>query len=176
MYTLESNLVGRPIVSLQTGQVVAWAGPPVLDMATLEVMAFTCHTPHNNEPLLVMAADIRQYATDCLVIDDEEQLTSPEDIVRFRNTPDQQYSPLGKLVIADTGRRVGIVDDYNINLDTSRVHCLFIKQSFWRSWFAPDVIIDRTQIIDITPEKITVRDSTLTDTVISPKQIPEIHP
>lgn len=175
MYSLESNLIGQPVMSLQTGQIVAWIGPPVLDIATLEVIAFTCRLPHGHEPLLVMASDVRQYASDCVIIDDEDELTNPEDIVRL-NSEHRRYSPLGTQVIADTGRRLGIVEDYSINLDTSRVQHLHVRQPLWRGLFNSNLIIDRTQIIDITPERITVRDSTVTDTVLSPDRVPEIRP
>ena len=176
MYALESSLHGQPIISLQTGQLIAQAGSPILDIATLEVAAFTCHAPGHSGPLLIMISDIRQFAADCIIIDDEDQLTDPEDIVRLGGDPRAPYSPLKKSVIADTGRKLGIVDDYSINLDTSRVQKLYVKPDFWHSWTNSSLVIDRTQIIDITPDKITVRDATVTDTLLSPDPMPEINP
>lgn len=176
MYALESSLNGQPIVSLQTGQVVAEVGSPVLDIATLEVVAFTCHIPRHRGPMLVLTTDIRQYAADCIIIDDEDQITEPEDIVRLGGNPRDPYSPLKKTVVADTGRKLGVVDDYSINLDTNRVQKLYVKPSFWHSWAASSMVVDRTQIIDITPDKITVRDATVTDSLLSPDSVPEINP
>ena len=121
MYALESSLNGQPIISLQTGQLVAQAGQPILDIATLEIVAYTCQVPGRRDPLLVMAGDIRQYASDCIIIDDEDQLTEPADIVRLVSSPKDPYSPLRKLVVADTGRKLGRVEDYSSNLETNRV-------------------------------------------------------
>ncbi len=176
MYALESSLNGQPIISLQTGQIVAEASRPVLDIATLEVVAFTCIVHRRRTPLLIMSSDIRQYADDCIIIDDEDQLTEPEDIVRLGGDPRDPYSPLKKVVVADTGRTLGVVDDYSINLETNRVQKLYVKPTFWRSWASSTMVIDRTQIIDITPDKITVRDATVTDTLLSPDSLPEINP
>ncbi len=176
MYSLESNLVDQPIISLQTGQVVAWAGPPVIDVSSLEVVAYTCKIPRHKQPLLLMTGDIRQYATDCIIIDDEDELASPDDIVRFTTNLNHHYSPLGKPVVADTGRKLGVVEDYSINLDTNRVHKLYVRQSIWRAWLGSNLIIDRTQIIDITPDQITVRDSTVTNKLLGSDTVPEIHP
>lgn len=176
MYALESSLVGQPIISLQTGQLIAQAGQPILDMGTLEVVAFTCHVPRHREPLLVMTADIRQYATDCIIIDDEEQLTEPADIIRLDSDPKNPYSPLHKIVVADTGRKLGSVEDYSINLETNRVQKLYVKPDIWHSWASSRMVVDRTQIIDITPDKITVRDATVEDTLLSPEPLPEINP
>jgi sporulation protein YlmC with PRC-barrel domain len=176
MYALESNLNGQPIISLQTGQLVALTGQPILDIATLEVVAFTCHQPRQRTPLLLMTHDIRQFAADCIIIDDEEQLTDPNDIVRLGGGARNPYSPLKKPVLADTGRKLGIVEDYSINLDTNRVQKLYVRPSFWHAWIGSDLVVDRTQIIDIAPDHITVRDATVKDTVLSPDAVPEIHP
>ena len=175
MYALESSLNGQPIISLQTGQLVAHAGQPILDISTLEIVAFTCHIPRRRDPLLVMAADIRQYAVDCIIIDDEDQLTEPEDIVRLDVNPKDPYSPIQKLVVADTGRKLGRVEDYSVNLDTNRIQKLYIKPDIWHSWLSSRLVVDRTQIIDITPDRITVRDVTVEDTVLSPESVPEIN-
>jgi sporulation protein YlmC with PRC-barrel domain len=176
MYALQSELKDQPVVSLQTGQPIATINQAVLDMGNLEVTAYMCAVPRQPAPVLVMAADIRQYAPDCIIIDDEEQLTDPADIVRLSLNPQRNYSPLGKTVVADTGRRLGTVEDYSINLETSRVQRLYIQQPLWRSWFGPSLIIDRIQIIDVTSERIIVRDATITDTVLSPDPMPEINP
>ncbi len=176
MYSLASDLVDQPIISLQTGQVVAWAAPPVLNIDNLEVVAFTCVIPHQKEPLLLLTGDIRQYAADCIIIDDEDELTSPHDIVRFTTDLSHNYSPLGKPVVADTGRKLGTVEDYSINLETHRVQKLYIRQSLLRALFGSNLIIDRTQIIDITPKQITVRDATITEKLLASDAVPEIHP
>jgi sporulation protein YlmC with PRC-barrel domain len=176
MYSLASNLVDQPIISLQTGQVVAWVAPPVLNLSNLEVVAFTCIVPRQKEALLLLAGDIRQYATDCIIIDDEDELTSPDDLVRFTTDLNHNYSPLGKPVIADTGRKLGVVEDYSINLETNRVQKLYVKQSIWRALLGSNLIIDRTQIIDITPKQITVRDATVTEKQLASDVVPEFHP
>ena len=176
MYSLESSLADQPIISLQTGQVVAWTGPPVLNVGNLEVIAYTCKVPHQKEPMLLLIGDIRQYATDCIIIDDEDELANPDDIVRFKTNLNNHYSPLNKQVIADTGRKLGTVEDYSINLETNRVQKLYVKQSIWRAWLSSNLIIDRTQIIDIAPDLITVKDSTVTNKLLNPDTVPEINP
>lgn len=176
MYALASSLTNQPVVSLQTGLMVAQAVQPIIDMGTLEVIAFTCHVPGHHGPLLVMTTDIRQYAADCIIIDDEDELTDPEDIVRFEGDARHPYSPLRKTVISDTGRKLGSVEDYSINLETNRVQKLYIKPGLLHSWAASRLVVDRTQIIDITPEKITVHDATVEDMLLSPDPLPEINP
>lgn len=176
MYSLASSLKGQPIISLQTGQIIGWLIQPILDISNLEMVAFTCRVPHRSAAQIIVARDIRQFASDCLIVDDEDALSEPEDIVRLNTNLSNPYTPVGKRVFADTGRHLGTVEDYSLNVDTSRIQRIYVRQSFLRHWFSANLIIDRTQILDVTPERITVRDSTVTDTVISPDTLPEINP
>src|SRR5882724_5608951 len=82
MYSLRSTLASQPVISLQTGQIVAQVTQPILEISTLEVIAFLCRIPQDKHPLLLICQDIRQFAADCIIVDDEDSLTDPDDIVR----------------------------------------------------------------------------------------------
>jgi sporulation protein YlmC with PRC-barrel domain len=162
MYALRSALIDCPVISLQTGQVVAWLKRPVLDIATLEVVALACRVPDSRQPRLIIAGDVRQYASDCVVIGSEDDLTHPDDIVRSNTSLKSYYSPLGKKVVSETGRKVGLVEDYVINLDTNRLQKLHVRKSVLHSWLGINLLlIDRTQITDVTPHRIVVREPTM---------------
>lgn len=173
MYCLASQMDGLPIISLQTSEAVALARTPIIDISTLEILAFHCHGAHNKRPLLLMTGDIRQMATDCIIIDSEDELASPDDIVRLQQLIHDNFSPLGKPVVSDIGRRLGNVDDYSINLDTNRIQKLYVRGGLLRSWLGTNLIIDRTQIIDITPQKITVREATIKSPIMQTDPVPE---
>jgi sporulation protein YlmC with PRC-barrel domain len=165
-----------PIISLQTGEAVATTRQPILAIATLEIMALRCEGAHGKAPLLLMARDIRQFAADCIIIDDEGELADPSDIVRLEAILKASYDPLGKAVVSDIGRKLGIVEDYTINVETNRVQQLQVRQSLLKAWLGTSLMIDRTQIIDITPRQITVRDATVKAPVMQPEPVPESSP
>src|SRR6266851_5501034 len=114
MYAQASQMQSLPVISLQTGEAVAFTRQPVLDMATLETRAFKCEGPRRKQPLILLSRDIRQLAADCVIIDTEEELAEPGDIVRLKSMMEKSYNPLDKLVISDTGRRLGHVEDYTV--------------------------------------------------------------
>lgn len=173
MYCLASQMGGLPIISLQTSEAVALARTPVIDIATLEILAFHCNGAHNKHPLLLMTADIRQMAADCIIVDSEDELTNPDDIVRLQKLIHDDFSPLGKPVVSDIGRKLGSVDDYSINLETNRIQKLYVRGGLLRSWLGTNLIVDRTQIIDITPQKITVREATIKSPIMQSEPVPE---
>ena len=164
---------GLPIISLQTSEAVALARLPVIDIATLEIQAFRAQSTHSKQQLVLMTRDIRQMATDCIIVDSEDELADPADIVRLQKLLHDGYSPLGKTVVSDAGRKLGTVEDYSINLENHHVQKLHVRGGVLRSWLGHSHIIDRNQIIDITPQKITVREATVKAPIMQAEPIPE---
>ena len=175
MYALRSALIGRPVVSLQTGQVVGHLERPVLELATLEVVGLSCRVTSARYPQIILATDIRQYAADCIIIGSEDDLTDPSDLVRDDSSLKSQYSPLGQTVITDSGRKLGLVEDYVLNLETQCLQKLHVRKSLIQAWLgASPLLIDRTQITDITPHQITVRDAFITNPLPATDSLSEI--
>lgn len=173
MYALASQLGGLPIISLQTGETVAWLLQPIIDIGALEIRALRCDAPGFKHPQILMTADIRQFAADCLIVDSEDELSDPDDLVRLRDIVKSSYDPLRKQVVSDTGRKLGVVVDFSVNLESNRVQKLHIRQSLLQSWLGTTLIIDRTQIIDVTQKQITVRDSTAKSSALPTDPLPE---
>jgi uncharacterized protein YrrD len=174
MDTLRSTLSGQPIISLQTGQIVSWVDEPILDPTSLEVVALSCTGPHAKHPLILICRDIRQFAADCVIVDDEDNLTDPEDIARLSSSLKGHYSPIAKPVVTESGSKLGSVEDYSISLDTTRIQKLHVRRPFPHSFFSPSLIIDRGQIIEVTPERIIVRDTTTKSAVLTTESVPEM--
>ncbi len=176
MYSLASKLASLPIVSLQTGEAVASVIRAVIDSSNLEVIAYLCEVPKQAELLTLITQDIRQITPDCFIIDSEDELAETGDIVRIRHLLEQNYTPLGKLVVTDLNRHLGRIDDYTINLDSHRIQKLYVRPSLLRFWLGATVIVDRTQIIDVTPRQIVVRDTAVTASLMPTEPTPETNP
>lgn len=173
MYTFASQMKSLPIISLQTGGTVAWTKGLILDMGSFEIRAYRCDQEGSSSKLILLARDIRQLAADCVIIDSEDELTEAQDIVRLKDMVEESYDPLDKPVVSDAGRKLGNVEDYTINLETQRVQKLHVRQSIIKSWLGNNLIIDRTQIIDITPKQIIVRDATVKAPIMQTEPVPD---
>jgi uncharacterized protein YrrD len=176
MYVRASKLENLPVISLQSGDAVAWVRRPILEMASLSVLALECDGGSHSRTVILTATDVRQLAPDCIIIDSEEELAEPEDIIRLQPLIKANYTPIRSVVVTESGQRLGRVDDYSINLDTSQVQKLYVQPPLFRFWIATSHTIDRSQIIDITPRRITVRDATIQQAALQPDPIPEINP
>jgi sporulation protein YlmC with PRC-barrel domain len=176
MYARASKMENLPVVSLQTGEAVAWVRQPVIDITNLAILAFQCDLAAHKLSAILTTNDIRQLAPDCLIIDSEDELAEPDDIIRLKPLIKSGYSPIDKSVVSDMGRKLGHVEDYSINLDTSHIQKLYIRPSLFRAWLGGSLTVDRTQIIDVTPHRIVVSDATIKSSVLQPDPVPEINP
>lgn len=175
MYVLASQFKNLPIISLQTGETVATLRQLVIEMSSLEIVAIACiPTKTYDEPLL-MVRDIRQIATDCIIIDSEDDIGAAEDVVRLKETLSLNYSPIGANVISHMQRPIGKVEDFTTNSESLRIHKLYIRQPIWRSMLGSSLIIGRDQIIDVTPHKIVVREATVDSDIRIPKPARETN-
>ena len=174
MYALGSQMKSLPIISLQTGEAVGFTRLPVFNLADLEIQAFECDTTAHKHPMILMSRDIRQLASDCVIVDNEDELTDPKDIVRLQTIMRARFNPIGKPVVSDIGRRLGAVEDFMLNLESARIQKLHIRKSILQAWLGTSLVVDRTQIIDISPQQITVREATLKSGILGSEPIPEI--
>lgn len=172
MERFASTLIGLPVVSLQTGQAVARIEQLVLHQDSLALIGLQCKNLITGHSLLLTPNDIRQLATDCVIIDHEDELTDPSEIVRFQALIKNRFKLLGKEVVEDSGQKLGRVDDYSINLDSCRVQKLRLKHSLFLILKRRHEI-DRTQIIDVTPKRIIVRSATISEPLIPSSPIVE---
>jgi sporulation protein YlmC with PRC-barrel domain len=173
MYALASQMTSLPIISLQTGEAVALTKSPIIDIGSFEIKAYRCEGARQKHDFILMARDVRQLAADCVIIDNEEELVEPGDLVRLSALLKANYSPIDKTVVSDTGRKLGHVEDYTVNLETHRVDKLHVRQSMFRAWLGSNLLIDRSQIIDVTPKVIPVRDATVRASVLATEPVPE---
>lgn len=159
MYMLASQLKDLPIVSLQTGETITKVTGPIIDMGKLEIIAMSCTPTKDITDPVLMVRDIRQVASDCLIVDSEDAIGSAEDVVRLKEPLAVSYTPIGARVISDMQRPIGKAEDYTINTESLRIQKLYVRQPIWRSWLGSSLIIAREQIIDVTPKQIIVREA-----------------
>ena len=170
MNILAHDMQNMPVISLQTGDTVAQLRLPLLEMSTLRIAAFRCEELQTGHPLVLLPRDIRQFASDGLLIDNEDELTDPSEVVRLSPLLKQDFNPLGKSVVSDLGRRLGVIENYALDLDSQHVQTILVKPPMLRALLGSNLSIDRTQIVDVTPKKVVVRDSVM---VIPVESIPQ---
>lgn len=158
MLKLSASLMNQRVVSLRTGDPIAIATHPVINPHNLKILGWWCKTRSNPHPLVLLSEDVRQGATKGLTIDDEDDLNPPEDLVRHQEVLEARFELMNKPVKTKRSR-LGKVEDYSYN-EGMYVQKLYVARPITKV-FASDhiLIIDRTQILEVTDRYILVRDT-----------------
>lgn len=173
MYVVASQLKNLPVLSLQTGQPLGTVVRPLVKRSSLEIAALICEaTGIRRQTSVIMMRDVRQVAGDCIIIDSFEDIEDAREIVRLRDVVEDNFNPMGKLVVTEAKHQLGRVEDYTINLETYMLQKLYVQQSMLKSILFNSLVIDRTQITDIGPKQFTVRDATEPDVSLAPQPAP----
>ena len=93
-----------------------------------------------------------------MVVNDVDDLSDPADLARHKEVLEINFELIGKTV-KTRRHRLGKISDYNYN-DGFFVQQLYVARSLLKVFSKEDtLIIDRTQVLEVTDKHILVRDT-----------------
>lgn len=160
MLILKERLQHVPIMSLQTGTPIAETGEFVIDPRQLKIVAFYCKGPRLDvNPAVLNISDIREFGNLGLIVDSADVLMAPADLVRLKQVLDFHFVLDNKQVVDTTGRKLGQVANFTLDSTTLYIVKLHVRPSGWHAWKTTELLIDRTQVVEVTDNAIVVRDA-----------------
>ena len=158
MLKLSASLNNINVISLRTSGTVAIAQSPIINPHNLKILGWWCKSPMSASPVVLLVDDVREQTPNGLAINDEEDLTPPEDLVRHKDILDVNFELPGKTV--KTKRtKLGKVTDFSYN-DGMFVQKLYVEKPITKVFSTEDtVIIDRNQVLEVTDHYILVKDT-----------------
>lgn len=145
-------------MSLRTGGMVAKAERPIINPNNLKIEGWYCRDHFSKKELILLSKDIRDIVPQGLAVDDYDVLSDPEELIRMKEILSLDFDLMGKVVVTDTKRRLGKVSDYASDVASFFIQKLYISQPVYKTLAGGQLSIDRTQIVEITPDRIVVRD------------------
>jgi hypothetical protein len=173
MLKLSNSLLNLNIVSLRTGGGVGLAERPIINPHNLKIIGWWCRAPGRPGQLVLLTDDIRDSVGEGLAIDDEEEITAAEDLVRQKEVLDINYDLIGKPVKTKRSK-LGKVSDFSYN-EGMFVQKLYVERPMVKVFSMEDtLIIDRKQILEVTDHYILVNDADIkaTDVVPAAEAVP----
>lgn len=156
MLALHDRLLFTPILSLQTGAPLARTKQPIIDPRELKIVAFYCEGPHITEPAVLHTDDIRELSGMGIIVDDADSIMAPDQLVRLQEVIDFHFELIGKQIIDTRKRKLGKVEDYSVDLDSFYIIKIKVRQSLLKNFMGANMLIDRTQIVEINDKHIVV--------------------
>lgn len=158
MLQLSAMILNRPILSLRTGTPVGNTTGAIINPNNLKIEGFYCQAFNKNQPLVLVQQDIRDVIPQGIVINDDDVLTEPNDLVRLQKIMNLNFELLGKKVVTESKERIGKVSDFAVETNSMIIKKLYVSQSLLKSFAGGNLGVDRTQIIEITDKKIVIRE------------------
>lgn len=158
MLILGSRLLNYPVMSLQTGAAVAHTRQPVIDPGTLGVLAYTVEgalLPRDKTQLLRIV-DVRELSDMGLIIDSIDEIVSYGEVIKLDELYDLGFPLIGMKVRDEKRQKLGKVIDYTIDITTFTAVQLTVRRPMFHSLTDTELLIHRSQIIEITDDAIVV--------------------
>lgn len=131
----------------------------IINPNNLKIEGFYCQDNRNKKQRVVLLSqDIRDIVPQGLVINDQEVLSHPEELVRLKDIMSINFELIGKPVYSFSKERLGKVSDYAVEIETMYVQKIYVAQSVIKNLSGGALAVDRNQILEITNRKIVIQD------------------
>ena len=159
MLTYNSKLIGTPILSVQASGAIASIAAPVVNPDNLKILAFKLQGPIVNAANNILdVKSVREYSPLGLVIDDNDELIGPEDVVKIKEVLDLNFDLIGLKVETKKGSKLGKIIDFSITSEDFTIQQIIVKRPTIKSFMDPELTIHRREIVEVTDYKVIVKD------------------
>lgn len=158
MLIIGSRLINAPVMSLQTGSEIARTEREIIDTANLKVIGYELKgrllDKHN---LLLRVDEIREVSDIGMIIDSQDELITPGDVIKFDEIREKGFTIIDMPVRDEKGSKLGKVSDYTLDIGSFIVQQLTVRRPILKSLNDVELIIHRSQIIEINNKAIVVK-------------------
>lgn len=159
MLKLSANLLAnKSVLSLRVGSPIATITAPIINPNNLKIEGFYCQDRYNKQELILLYQDIRDVLPQGYVVNDHDVLVEPDELVRLKDVLAMNFDLIGKPIETISKEKVGKVSDYATETETMYIQKIYAAQSFLKHLTGGSLSIDRTQINEITQQKIIIND------------------
>ncbi len=158
MLVYSNNLFNVPVLSLQTGAVLAHTGQPIIDPRRLFIVAFYCDGPLlDDHPSVLHVSDIREFSDIGMIVNHSEDLMPPGGLVRLQEVINFNFQLIGRTVIDTARSKLGTVEDFATETSNFMIKKISARRPLLKSFSTSKLLIDRQQIVEVSNDYIVVR-------------------
>lgn len=157
-----SRLIGCPILSLHVGGRVATVTAAVIDPHSLQIIAFEVDGPLVGQEAgeILPVKSVREFSPLGMIVDSVDEFVERDDIVKIKKTLELNFELIGLKVVTKRGTKLGKVIGYSLDPSSWHIEQLSVQRPFFKALLDPELLINRSQILEVDDYKVTVRDAT----------------
>ncbi len=157
MLIIGSRLINAPVMSLQTGSEIAKTEREIIDTANLKIIGYELKGRLLNKKMMLRVEDIREISDIGMIIDSQDEIIAPGDVIKFDEIDRKGFMIVDMPVRDEKGRKLGKVSDYTLDIGSFMVQQLTVRRPILKSLNDVELIIHRSQIIEINNHAIIVK-------------------
>jgi uncharacterized protein YrrD len=162
------NLLGSPVMSLQTGQPLAQLDAAIINPHNLKIIAFYVSGPLVDfSPAVVFAEDIREFGDLGAIVDSSDNILDPTELVRLNEVISYNFELANIWVVDEHRHKLGRVENYTLDPESFLIQQLYLKPTLMKSLSVANLTVSRNQIVAIDNQKITVKSPTVRENITS---------
>jgi sporulation protein YlmC with PRC-barrel domain len=152
------RLVNTPVMSLQTGAELARTKRVLVDPRDLTVTAYELDGHMLDEhPSFLRPVDVRELSNLGLIVDSSDEFVGLSDVIKIKQVYEYHFDVIGLDVIDDKKKKLGKVSSVNVDSASFSVQQLVVKRSLLKSFGETELLIHRSQVIEVSDDYIKVR-------------------
>ena len=156
MLQLSNALLNKSVLSLRTGSPIATITAAIFNPNNLKIEGFYCQDRFDKKELILLYQDIRDIMPKGYVVNDHEVLVQASELPRLKDVLELNFELIGKQVETISKQKVGKVSDYATEMETMFVQKIYVAQSILKSFTGGSLSIDRSQVQEITPQRVII--------------------
>ncbi|MCU0667343.1 MAG: hypothetical protein MUF85_01875 [Patescibacteria group bacterium] len=160
MLLFGSSIVGSGLFSVRSSGRIGAVNSPLINPNNLHIDGFYCHTHNGQYSGIVIDQVIRAISYKGVIIDNHEDISEPNDLVRLKSVIDIKFQLIGKAVYSGNSK-IGKVINYVFDDKSLFIIKLHVQPSLLKSFGSSELIIDRQSIIEVSDSRITISDNTV---------------
>lgn len=158
MFKLSAALQNQSVISLRTGGKIATSESLIINPNNLKIEGLYCIDQFSNARLVLLTQDIREVVGQGIIVDDQDVLVEPIELIRLQDVLEMKYELVGKPVQTTQKEKVGKVHDFAVDDQSYIVQKLYVSQSLLKSFSTSQLSIDRTEIVEVTNRRVIIKE------------------
>lgn len=152
-----NRILHTAVMSLQTGAELARIKHVLIDPRDLTVVAYELEG-HNldQHPSYLRPIDARELSHLGLIVDSNEEFIGSDDVIRVKEVIDFGFNLIGLDVIDDQKKKLGKIISFSLDSESFSVQQLSVKRPLLRSFGETELLINRSQVIEVSDTAIKV--------------------
>jgi hypothetical protein len=153
MLYFSTRLSNIPLLSIRSGGRIGTIIGPIINPNNLHIDGFYCTAAHNNMVQIILYMQIREFSNRGIIINDHNDLSDIDELVRLKTIIDLDYSIIDKQVLINK-KRSGKVSDYAIDKESLFIQKFYVKPPLLISFKQANLIFDRKSVVEVTDSYI----------------------